>query len=333
MVERIGFGLGYDSSMTVKEMIVWAKKAEEKGFDVIFFSETIQIFRDAVSSLASLALAVEKPLLGCTQIVRLRSPLVIAQTFATLDELSNGRIILSLGAATQQHVQKHGLPYADPAETLEEYIITVKKLLTGGKVTFEGKHIMLKESGLGFKPVRENLPIWVAATSRKGLQIAGRYADGVLLNATTSVEYCREAVRIFREAAVEAGRNPDELTVAGLVVAAVDDGKKAVDYVRREVASKFSPLMVDFAVRPRLNVGEPYVTRELIEKLLQSYKRGGFEQLMKDIPEEVLKGLTASGKPHEVRERIEEYKRAGVKLPIIRPADREIIDAVLCSVV
>lgn len=333
MERKIGFGLGYDPSMTVREMTEVMKRAEAKGFDMVFFSETLQTFRDAVSAMASFALAVEKPLLGCTQIVRLRSPLVLAQTFATLDELSHGRMVLTLGACTKQHMRKHGLEYANPAETLIEYIIVVRKLLKGEKISYQGRYVKLEETGLGFKPVRKSIPVWVAATSRTGLQIAGKYGDGVLLNATTSVEYCRNAVKIVRNAAVDAGRDPDEITVAGLIVAAVGGSKRAVDYVRREVASKFSPLMVDFAMKPRLNVGEPFVNQQLIEQLLQSYKAGGFERLMNDIPEDVLKGLTAVGSTSEVRDRIEQYRRAGVELPIIRPAAREIINDVMESVV
>lgn len=333
MERKIGLGLGYDPSMTVREMSEVAKRAEDKGFDIIFFSETLQTFRDAVSTMACFALAVEKPLLGYTQIVRLRSPLVLAQTLATLDELSHGRMVLTLGACTKQHMQKHGLEYADPAETLVEYILVVKKLLTGEKFSHQGRHIKLEDTSLGFKPVRKNIPIWVAATSRTGLQIAGRYGDGVLLNATTSVEYCRNAVQIVRKSAAEVGRNPDEITVAGLIVAAVDGSKKAVDYVRREVASKFSPLMVDFAMKPRLKVGEPFVDQRLIEHLLQSYKVGGFEKLMNDIPEDVLKELTAIGSATDVRNKLEQYRRAGVELPIVRPAAREIINEVIDAVV
>jgi len=332
MKKLLGFGLGYDPSLTVVEMTEWAKKAEAKGFDLIFFSETLQTFRDAISTLTSFALNVKRPLLGCTQIARVRSPLVLAQTFATLDEISKGRIVLSIGACTRRHAEKHGLEYVNPPESLQEYITVFKKLLAQEKVSFEGKTIRMFDGGLGFTPIRRNIPVWVAATSMTGLQIAGSIADGVLLNATTSVEYCKNAVKIVRQAAEKVGRNPDSLTVAGLVVSAVDGDKRAVDYVRREVASKFSPLMVDFAVKPRLKIGEPYVSHELIEKLQQSYRLGGFEKLMMDIPEENIRGLTAVGSPSEVRERIEEYRRAGVQIPIVRPASRDIIKEVMDAV-
>ncbi|MCS6784672.1 MAG: hypothetical protein NZ581_05705, partial [Candidatus Caldarchaeum sp.] len=71
----------------------------------------------------------------------------------------------------------------------------------------------------------------------------------------------------------------------------------------------------------------------LIQELLRSYRSGGFEKLMQDIPETVLENLTAVGTPSEVRDRIEKYREAGVELPIIRPAAREIYDKVLAAVV
>jgi len=329
----LGLGLGYDAELTVRDMIPWVQEAERRGFDLAFFSETIMTLRDAVSALTAFALSTQRINLGCTQIVRLRSPLVIAQTFATLDEISNKRIFVSLGACTESHARKNGLEHRNPAETLREYIKAVKLFLRGEIVNFSGKHLNIVNSSLSFKPPRPDLPIYVAATSKTGLEIAGELADGILLNATTSPEYCRNALRIVRESAYKAGRNPDEIKVAGIVVAAVSSNRsEALNYVRKEVASKFDPLQVDFAVRPRMRVGEPYVNEELIQRLLQSHKEGGFEKLMKDIPEDVLYGLTAAGTSEDVAQRIEEYRKAGVTLPIVRPATykvmKQTIDAI-----
>jgi 5,10-methylenetetrahydromethanopterin reductase len=328
----LGIGFGYDPAMSAAEMAGFARLAEEKRFSLAFFSETLQTFRDAVSTITVMAQNTSRMQLGYTQIARLRSPLVLAQTAASLDEISGGRIVLSLGACTEQHCLRHGVPSANPAKSLEEYLLVFKRILAGGSVDFDGEYVVMKGGGLGFKPPRADIPVWVAATSLKGLKLAGRVADGVLLNATTSVEYCRNAVRIFRESAREAGRDPDTLDVAGIIVTAVShDRREAVNMVRREVASKFSPLMVDFAVRPRVKVGEPFVSEELIQSLHRSYMQGGLQRLIDDIPEEVLLGLTASGTASDVLDRVEQYIKAGVKLPIIRPAQARIYREVIES--
>ena len=329
----LGIGFGYDPAMSAAEMAGLARFAEGQGFTMAFFSETLQTFRDAVSTTTVLAMNTSKMRLGYTQIVRLRSPLVLAQTAASLDEISGGRVVLSLGACTEQHCLRHGIPLEDPAKSLEEYLLVFKRLLSSGTVDFDGRHVKMKGGGLGFKPPRPDIPVWVAATSLKGLKIAGKIADGVLLNATTSVEYCRNAVRIFRESALEAGRDPEALEVAGIVVTAIShDRHEAANMVRREVASKFSPLMVDFAVRPRVKVGEPFVSEELIQSLRTSYMQGGLQRLIDNIPEEVLLGLTAAGTATEVLDRVEQYIKVGVKLPIVRPARagiyREVIESI-----
>ena len=89
--ERVGYALGYGKFTNVREMAEVMKQAEERGFEMAFFSETIELMRDSVSSLAAIGLATKKLKLGTTQIVRLRGPVVMAQSLATLDELTGGR--------------------------------------------------------------------------------------------------------------------------------------------------------------------------------------------------------------------------------------------------
>ena len=89
---RIGFGLGYGKFMDAREIADWMRKAEERGYEMGFFSETIELMRDSVTALSAAGLATTKLTLGSTQIVRLRSPIIMAQTLASLDELTQGRL-------------------------------------------------------------------------------------------------------------------------------------------------------------------------------------------------------------------------------------------------
>ena len=319
-MESLGIGLGYSPEMTVEDMTKVVMEAEKKGFELAFFSETIMTMRDAITSLTSFALNTKKIKLGTTQIVRLRTPLVIAQTFTTLDEVSDGRVILTLGACTDSHARKHGLPPLDPPKVLKEHAQLIRKYWESEIVEFNGETIQVKGEGLSIRP-KHKIPILIAATSKTGLKIAGEVGDGVVINATTSPEYARNAISIFKQALEAAGRKFENILILGIVVTGIDDGTKDAEYaIRWELASKFEPLQVDFAVKPRIRVGEPVITEKLIAKLLESYKIGGKQKLMQDIPEEVIKSLTAYGTPQEVRNKIEEYRKAGVQIPIIRPA-------------
>ncbi|MGH8914859.1 MAG: LLM class flavin-dependent oxidoreductase, partial [Acidimicrobiia bacterium] len=113
-MEGVGFATGYDPDMTITEMAEWMRRAEEHGFVVGFFSETIELMRDSVTALAAIGQATEKMSLGCTQTVRLRNPLVTAQTLASLDELTGGRIFLAPGACTNTHANRYGIPEVSP---------------------------------------------------------------------------------------------------------------------------------------------------------------------------------------------------------------------------
>jgi len=128
---RVGFALGYDPSMTVGDMAQVMRQAEERGYEMGFFSETINLVRDSVSALSAFGLATRTLTLGATQIVRLRSPIVMAQTLASLDELTGGRAVLAPGACTRNHARVHGLEHIDPALTLTEWVQAIRQLLTG----------------------------------------------------------------------------------------------------------------------------------------------------------------------------------------------------------
>jgi alkanesulfonate monooxygenase SsuD/methylene tetrahydromethanopterin reductase-like flavin-dependent oxidoreductase (luciferase family) len=331
-MERIGLGLGYSPELTANDMSKWVVEAEKRGFEVAFFSETIMTMRDAITSLTTFAARTKKIRLGCTQILRLRTPLVIAQTFTSLNEVSEGRTFLSVGACTASHARKHGLPLQDPPKVLREHALLIKEYWAKEKVSFKGETIQVEGEGLAIRP-SSKIPLLLAATSRTGLTIAGEVSDGVVVNATVSAEYAKNAIQIVKDAAAKAGRSSRDFFFPGLVVSGVSDGsKRAENALRWELASKFDPLQVDFAVKPRMRVGDPYITDELLHKMAESYRIGGKEQLARDIPLSVIKGLTAFGTAREVRERVEEYRKAGVQVPIVRPASsselKPVIDAV-----
>src|ERR1700741_1744111 len=190
--ERVGYALGYGKFTNVKEMAEDMKQAEERGFEMAFFSETIELMRDSVTSLAAIGLATTKLKLGTTQIVRLRGPVVMAQSLATLDELTGGRMTIAPGACTKSHARVHALPQdvgATPSEVLREYIESMRLLLKGEKVSYHGKFVNFDNVGLPWKPVRDNIPFHVPATATVGLQLAGAIGDGVVLNAVCSPEY------------------------------------------------------------------------------------------------------------------------------------------------
>lgn len=320
-MERVGFATGYDPKADARQMAGWMKEAEDSGYEIGFFSETIELMRDSVTALTSFGLATERMTLGCTQITRLRSPLVMAQTIASVDELMGGRLLMAPGACTSTHAVRHGLPLADPGQALIEYVESIRLLLTGERVSYHGEVVNFDDVALGWTPARTSVPMYIAATSRKGLRIAGRIGDGVLLNAICSPEYSANALKIVREAAGEAGRDWSQFNVAQLVNCSIeDDHDQALDAIRWEVASKLDPIQLPFIMKPKKAVGEPYMSEEDVPIFEEAWARGGKEALVKAVPDSYIEGMTASGTPGEVRAKVQQFRDAGVQLPVLRPA-------------
>jgi alkanesulfonate monooxygenase SsuD/methylene tetrahydromethanopterin reductase-like flavin-dependent oxidoreductase (luciferase family) len=296
---RVGYALGYGKFTNVKEMAEVMRQAEERGFEMAFFSETIELMRDSVSSLAAIGLA-------------------------TLDELTGGRMTLAPGACTNAHARVHALPTevgASPTEVLREYIESMRLLLTGEKVSYHGRFVKFDHVGLGWKPIRKNIPFYVPATATVGLRLAGEVGDGVVLNAVCSPEYTVNALKIIRESAEKAGRDFSKFEVAQIINCSIeDDHNQALAAVRWEVATKLDPVQISFIAAPKMRVGEPYIRKEDIPLFEKAHAEGGMEGLIRAIPDSYVEGMTASGTPDEVKRRVQQYRDAGVKIPLLRPA-------------
>jgi alkanesulfonate monooxygenase SsuD/methylene tetrahydromethanopterin reductase-like flavin-dependent oxidoreductase (luciferase family) len=320
-MERVGLALGYGKFTNARELAAFMQDAERRGYEMGFFSETIELMRDSVTALAAISLSTENLVMGSTQIVRLRSPVVMAQTLASLDELSGGRMTLAPGACTPSHSRVYSLDHVSPPLALKEWVEAIRLILTGDKISYDGEVVKLDNVGLGWQPLRPSIPLYIPATSRTGLRVAGQIGDGVVLNAICSPEYTRNALAIVREAAEEAGRDFSKFEVAQIINCSIeDDHATALDAIRWEVATKLDPVQIPFIARPKLRVGEPYIHEEDIPLFEAAHAEGGMEGLIKAVPDSYVEGMTASGTPDEVAARVQEFRDAGVKIPLLRPA-------------
>ena len=317
---KVGLAMGYDADTTVRRMAETARQAEERGFDMAFFSEALLVNRDSVSALAAFSLSTSTILLGCTQVVRLRSAVLMAQSLATLDELSAGRLVLAPGACTDKHARRHGLAPFPPAVSLREWVETVRKILAGERLTFKGESIEIENGGLNFRPVRPHIPFWFASLSKTGMRLAAQIGDGILLDAHTSPEYVENAVKFMREVVRDAGRSWEDFQVAQIIPTSVEDTHAAaIDAVRWEAASRFESPNFPAETERRLRVGEPAVRREMFPPLMQALTTGGKRAVAAALPVELIDQTTATGTPDHVMSRVERYRKAGITFPLLRP--------------
>ncbi len=329
-MQGFGFATGYDPNMNVREIADWMNRAEERGFVMGFFSETIELNRDSVSALTAAGLATQRMILGATQTVRIRNPLVMAQTAASLDEITGGRLILSPGACTNTHAKRYGLEPISPPTTLTEWVEAMRLVLSGQNASYHGEVVSFDDAQLGFEPVRDHIPFLIPATSTTGLRLAGKIGDGVMLNAVCSPEYSANALRIVRESLEAEGRSWDDFIVAQIVNCSIeDDHETALEQVRWEVATKFDPIQLPFIAGPKMRVGEPYINEDDIPKFKEAWERGGKEALVAAVPDSYVEGMTACGTPEEVKAKVQKYREVGVQVTVLRPAAKHQAERLL----
>lgn len=308
-------GLGFLGDPSVHEMARLARLAEEAGFDSIWTAET-RFARDAITTATAIALATTKVRVATAVVnVYTRGAALLGVTMATLDEAANGRAILGIGPGSPLVLQPQGYAFDQPLSRLREYTAAVRAVLNGDSL--RGTHVTIDGVRLDFRPPRATIPIYFGVTGPRACRLAGEIADGVILNAFTPVDYTRRAVENVRGAAERAGRDPSQVEITGAVVVAPDrPGRPG-----REVVA---PLVATYLTR------FPNIAKEsgVPEETLASYRaiaaEHGVEHLGTLLPTEIIDRLTVTGTPEQCRARIDEYRRAGLELPILFPASSEV---------
>ena len=288
-----------------------AVRAEELGYDGIFLGESHLSSIDSFQTLASCAMITKRLLLGIavTNIV-FRHPTVIAGAAASLNEISKGRAIMGLGTGDGP-VYSQGLK-ATRMKDFEEGIELIRSLVRGKTATFPTGKV-----GIGFT-INQPAPIYISAEGPKGLELAGRAADGVILGTGFDLRVYEWAKQKIRKGAAEAGRDEKEIAVIAAGMLCVDDdGNKARKIVRNRIAN-------------RAHHNFRFTLETVPPEELEGVKTfmAGFD-VMKPMEDRVDPDLVTdylvhrfaiAGNPKECIERIEELKAAGIKHLMLTPA-------------
>ena len=303
---RLGIVLyhGIDSGADLRE---YGRLAQEGGFESLWVTERY-FHEETFSMLGFLAAATQDIKLGLgVANPYTRHPALLAMACATLDRISGGRFLLGLGRSDRSLIQdRMGIPYGNPLSNLEVTVKTLRGLLSG-----EG----VGNTRLAISPAQEKPPIYLAAIGPKALRLAGAVADGVLLNAYTPTAYVRYAVNEVRRAAEEAGRDPRSVDIACMLTTRLTDDAESI-----------WPGLQQRIVRL---LAEPQVGEILLEK-------GGFDPSILAplrasegsddgkyastlISDDMVESFYLVGGEERCRERIAEYREAGVDLPLLLP--------------
>ena len=165
--------------LSAKDLASLARRLEDWGYDYIWLADE-RFFREIYSSLTLCALNTKNIQLGvCVTDPYSRHPALTAMAISTLDEISEGRAVLGIGAGVSGFGEL-GIDRARPALAMREMVGLIRKLMTGERVDFQGRMVQFNHGALNFTPIRADLPIYVASNGPRGLQVAGELADGAL---------------------------------------------------------------------------------------------------------------------------------------------------------
>jgi len=323
-------GLLFLGAPAVPEMVSLARRAEAAGFESAWVAET-RLTRDAITPAAAIALGTERLRVG-TGIVNVytRNPVLLALTFATLDELAPGRIVMGLGAGSPLVLAPQGVRFSRPLTRLREYCEVIPHLLAGESVTYGGECIELNEARIedvlagegGVRP-RAEIPLYLAATGPRAVDYAATVADGILLNVCLPTTYVRERAKRLAEAARRAQRATSAIEIAMcIVVSPHEDAGTGRDAARRFIALYLS-MFPNVARETGLEPG-------FLERLREAFAAGGVDAAAPCVDDEVVNLLSAAGSVEDCRRALDEYREAGVALPILAPVEGALELTVEC---
>ena len=255
MTLKIGFSLPHMGSLASAENIAFAARyAESEGFDSLWvidrilwpaepqtpyppspdgsWPEIYQTVIDPISTLTYVAGLTQKIKLA-TGIVDMlyQNPLLLANRFAALDNLSKGRLLLGLGIGhSKDEYDAAGVPFENRGERADEFLQVLNKIWYSDTVEHKGKYYTIPKSVIGPKPFQEKIPMYLAGFSPKALsRIISSNANGWVGIPQLGYDEFKQGQEQLRKVAKEHGRNPNSIEFPVLVFPEVTETKLGGD--------------------------------------------------------------------------------------------------------
>nr|MBA2766069.1 LLM class F420-dependent oxidoreductase [Solirubrobacterales bacterium] len=316
---KLGVHIGYwGLGLTSQDQLEVVQEAERLGYDSVWTAEAYG--SDAATILGWLA--------GQTSTIKLgsaifqmpgRSAAMTAMTAATIDQLSDGRMLLGIGSSGPQVSEGwHGVRFARQLQRTREYVAVLRMALRRERVDFHGETLELplpdgpgKALKLTIAPVQAAIPIYLAAIGPKNTALAGEVADG-WIPTLFSPEHVSEFRPLLEEGAARSGRSLDGFAIAPTVnVFISDDVAKARDLMR-----PFLALYVGGMGSREKNFYNALVCRygfeDAAREVQDLYLDGRKEEAAAALPDDLIDLVSLCGPRDRVRERLEVFREAGV---------------------
>ena len=324
---RLGLELGYLTKGS-PDSVALAERAEAVGFDSVWVSEAWG--SDGVSLLAWIGARTERITLGTAILpIGSRTPALLAQTAATLDMLSGGRLVLGLGVSGPQVMEGwHGVPFAKPVTRTRETVEVIRQILRRErKLEYAGESIRLPMpdgTGLGkplklmLHPGRPEIPIYVASIGPQNTALTAEIADGWL----PFLYSPDQAAGIWGPALAEGAAKrslPEPLEVAPMVDCALGED---LPRLRDQLRSGIALYVGGMGARKRNfynDLARRYGYEDEAKTVQDLYLDGKKDDAAGAVPDGLVDEICLVGPEARIAERIAAYREAGVTTLIVSP--------------
>ena len=299
---RLSYSLG--SLLTIEQILTCSKKLNKFKPDTVWIPETWGMENFSILSLASKENTFSK--IGSSIInIYSRSPSLIAMGAATIDTISNRRLVLGLGTSSQPLIEDfHGDKFERPLKRMEECVEIIRLILSGKLLNYDGEIFSLRNFSLLIKPPRNTIPIYLAAVNQKMVELAWKIADGVIFYLRPKSEIKSTLAKMQKQ------KNID--TSLQIITCVNDDSEKAMTRAKKTLAFYIS-------------VGKIY--REFLasngfenetKNIFEEYKKTDLVNNYELVPESMVNELCIAGTPNECRNQLKQFRETGIDLPIIQ---------------
>jgi 5,10-methylenetetrahydromethanopterin reductase len=309
----VKFDIDFDSGVVYPGTTIadLARVAEDSGFDAAWKGESNS--HDPMICLAAMATRTNTIKLG-TGIYHIfgRSPVTLGIQAATLNDMSDGRALIGIGVSNQTLASWHGATFDRPIARIREYASIVRRVAAGERVEANDGIYNISPFKLSWKPSYPNVPIFFAGLGEQMTRLAGRHADGILIN-MADPSTIRTIVQRVRQGAIDSGRDPDSLEyIAKVRVCVNPDHTVARDRLKHVLA------FYNLAEHYRDMIGHMGFEDESA-KVRSAYREGGFRAAIASVPDTLVDSLPtiAAASPSEARAQAAPYLETGITRLVI----------------
>ena len=297
-MDRYGITVPFDD-VPLAEHGAWYKRLAELGYTDVWTGEANGA--DGFTPLALAAVASDRLRLGTAVVpVYTRGPGLLAMQAATLAELAPGRFALGVGSSSDVIVERwNATPFVEPYKRVRDTVRFLRQALTGEKVDAEYETFTVRGFRLG-RRLEAPPPIYVAALRPGMLRLAGREADGAILNWLSADDVSKVVPEVGEGRAI----------VARIFVCPTEDADRA-RFVGRIGIAAYLNVAVYAAFHEWLGRGP------LLEAMWTAWRAGDRKAALAAIPDEVVDALVVHGSPEECRSHLQRYVDNGVTVPVL----------------